>query len=1074
MKNVEDVYPLSPLQANLLGHVLSEPASRVGIEQLSVDLELELDPELFRRTWQLLIDRHPILRTLFLHRGVEQPLQVVRRRVELPMVYEDWRGLPADERRARIEERRRTERDRGFDPGRAPLLRLVLLRLGDRHHHLIWSQHHLLLDGWCRNLLLEEAFELYSRLLAGGSETVSSRRPFRDYVAWLKEQEPGRAEEYWRRVLGGLSRPTPLPLEEIAGGGSERAGADELRRRQLPEPLSKALRQLAGEHDLTLASLFQAAWGLLLHRTSGDREVVFGTTVSGRPAELPGAETMLGMFVNNLPVRLEIPAGGRLVPWLGAVQEALAELRPFEHTPLEQVQEWSGLPWGHRLFETLVVFQSHGAPSASGDSLAALGVGPFEYSFETAYPLTLEVTPAARIELRLYAEPGRYPRGSVERLLGQLEELLSGFVTDPGARLDELPFLTAVELQQQLEWGEPPAVGGDLPAARLLAAAPASDPAALRRELEAADGGVVASPPGVWCRLLADGWEGAPGAVAAVVDEPPARGLIDALGERTAVVYAVGPPLPPTGIRLIARAGAGDYGVRPPPGVRVRILDPAGRRRPQGLAGELWAGQGTPAPTGRRARFLADGAIEELGELGAGDTEEVERVAAALRRHPAVLHAAVGPVPRRSGEERLVAWVVTRKPETVAELQRFLRRRLPRRSLPELIVPLPELPLDAAGRVDRTALPAPEAGPARPGFVPPKTPTELALVALWEELFELRPIGVDDSFFELGGHSLLALRLAAEVRRRLGRTLPLANLAGTATLGDLARLLDLGADDAERGPLVPIQPAGGRPPFFCVHPAGGTVLCYTPLAYELGREQPVYGLQARGIEDSHPPAERVPEMAADYLAAVRRRQPSGPYHLGGWSSGGLVALEMARQLVAAREEVAVLAIFDTYVGERFDRSEPDDAELLLSLVGDRLPIDAEELRRRGDLERQIAHLLERARGLDLLPPGFDAQRAERIFRVRRGIERAIRRYRAEPYPGRVTLFTARERTADVAEIAAEDPSLGWRPLAAELEIREVPGHHADMFDPPHATALAAALAAVLARARGVVTRRVDR
>ena len=1053
MKNVEDIYPLSPLQKSLLQHALAAPHSSVGFEQFSCDIEADLDVEAFRRTWQRLVDRHPILRTLFVYEGLDEPLQVVRQRLEVPFELEDWRRFEPVDQGSRLAAMRQEEREHGLDPRRAPLMRLRLLQLGDASYHFVWSHHHLLLDGWCRHLLLQEAFELYAIEAGGQAERPVSRRPFRDYIAWLQRQEHGEAEAYWRRTLAGVERPTPLPLE----GASKRLDTSPIEGETwLSDDLTVAIEAFARRCDLTLNTVVQGAWGLLLSRLTDREDVVFGNAVSGRPAELPGVDSMLGMFINNLPVRLTVPPKALLAPWLTELQQNLAELRRFESTPLEQVHDWCKILGGRRLFDTLVVFQNYSRPT-SDSSLAELGIGPLQYRFETAYPLTLEVTPGPRICLRLFADAGRYETVAVGRLLGYLETLLSEFVADAKRRLPEIPWLSAAERQQLREWGHGPT------AKTSFAELKATNVDELRRAIATGD---AAAPPGVWRRLLDGGWEGESRLIAVVTDEPPARGLTSALLSRVASVRYQGSP------ELGAMWSClqiDEVGAWPGPGVHLALLDRHHQPLPAGIAGELWIGSDQLRPIGRRARYLEGGRLEELGELDDETLIHGERVSpgeveAALRRHPQVRQALAGVKADAVGEPRLVAWVVVSEPDAMREVRAFLERRLPRRSLPSAFVPVDDLPLGDDGGLDRQALNELDAIDGA-SFIAPRNPTELHLVQIWEDLLELRPIGVRESFFELGGHSLLAVRLAAEVKSRLDRELTLADLAGATTIEELATLLDARRDGGRVSSLVAIQPSGSAPPFFCVHPAGGTVLCYTPLAYALGSEQPFYGIEAIGLREGEEPIDRLDQIAAEYIVAIRSHQQSGPYLLGGWSFGGAVALEMAQQLTANCEEVALLAIFDTYLGDRLDRSPPDDTELLLRLTESQLPFDTAELRRQGGIERQIAYLLTIAQERGLLPADFDTVRAEKIFRIRKASELALRSYYPQPYAGKVTLFIAREREADVVDIVAEDPTLGWGSLAAELEIREVPGTHDDLCEPPHVDGLAAELGSVLEAVR---------
>ena len=273
---------------------------------------------------------------------------------------------------------------------------------------------------------------------------------------------------------------------------------------------------------------------------------------------------------------------------------------------------------------------------------------------------------------------------------------------------------------------------------------------------------------------------------------------------------------------------------------------------------------------------------------------------------PSSPHVRLGP-----GDKRLIAYIVKRQETslTINELRGSLKERLPEYMIPSAFVFLEEIPLTPQGKYDRRALPTPNRF-EESHLVAPRDVLELQLTEEWEELLHV-PCGVTDDFFELGGHSLLAVRLMSRIEQLYGKKIPLATLFKAPTIESLSIILRQETDGSSPSPLVPIQPHGSERPFFCVHPVSGNVLCYRALARRLGAQQPFYALQARGLDDEQEPQTQVEAMAADYLEAVRTVQSHGPYLLGGWSMGGLIALEMARQLQAQGEEVRLLALFDT-------------------------------------------------------------------------------------------------------------------------------------------------------------------
>ena len=377
--------------------------------------------------------------------------------------------------------------------------------------------------------------------------------------------------------------------------------------------------------------------------------------------------------------------------------------------------------------------------------------------------------------------------------------------------------------------------------------------------------------------------------------------------------------------------------------------------------------------------------------------------------------------------------------------------------------PVAALPiLGSQSTLDRRALPATDCAPfeVETPLIAPRDTLELELTRIWEHVLQTGPVGVRDNFFVLGGHSLSAVRLMAGVQERLGRTLPLSALFQGATVEEMARRLREQPGSPPWSPLVAIQPAGSRRPFFCVHPAGGTVLCYAGLARLLGPDQPFYGLEARGAENGQAPHARVEDMAALYLAALRGVQPAGPYRLGGWSFGGFVAFEMAQTLVREGEQVDLLVLIDTLARPVTGRGEAlDDLPFLLSFVrGLDLAASPDALRRL-DPDQQLHRVVELARDAGVIPPGFGAAHLRRWLGVARAHAQAASRYAPRRYPGRITVFRAGERLperdgSDPSDVL-RDPTLGWGELcAAAVEVHEMPGHHDSMHREPHVRALA--------------------
>ncbi|HEY0735643.1 MAG TPA: amino acid adenylation domain-containing protein [Herpetosiphonaceae bacterium] len=468
--------------------------------------------------------------------------------------------------------------------------------------------------------------------------------------------------------------------------------------------------------------------------------------------------------------------------------------------------------------------------------------------------------------------------------------------------------------------------------------------------------------------------------------------------------------------------------------------------------------------TGDLARYWPDGTLEFLGRRDQqvkvrGFRIELGEIEARLYEHPTVLDAVV--VLRETGAERqLIAYVVARQdissrnvaPSTL-ELRAFLGVTLPDYMLPAAFVFLPALPLTPNGKIDRRALPAPADTELEREtiFVAPRTLEEQVLAGIWSEVLGVQSVGVHDNFFALGGHSLLAVRLIARIRQQFNRQIPLQTLVQSPTVAQFAMVLDQHQPHPVRNsPIVPIQPAGKKPPLFFIHPVGGTVLCYAELAAVLGNDQPFYGIQSPGVEGDLPLETHVESLAAAYLNAIRVVQLKGPYLLGGWSFGGLIAYEMARQLQVQNEEVATVLLLDTALPRQAASPPLDElalaawfAEDLAGLASQPVACSWEQVATL-PADQQIAFLVEQVRTLGIVPSDLGGEQIRRLFAVFKAHAYAARTYQPQPYTGNLSMI--------VPESAKQDDHRrsGWLALVdGTVVVQYVKGTHYTMLHAPH-------------------------
>lgn len=448
--DLSDSYPLSSLQQGMLLHCLDTQGEGVYVDQILCVLDEEIDAPALVRAWRRVFERHPILRTSFSWEGIQGPIQNVHRQVEIPFELFDWRDFTHSDQQRRSEELMECDRRDGFDLSKAPITRLKLVRCAERQYKLLWTYHHILVDGRSIALIMDEVFQYYEAFRDGCDAEIPQPRLYRDYVDWQESQDFTQYEKYWRKTLDGFRSPTRLRLPPVEKNDYEVNQIFADQELTIPTDVAARVDAFAKAQDLTLNAMIQGVWSLLQHHYSGADDIVFGATRACRYSSVKGAESMVGLFLNTLPMRVKLNPQSRIVDILRDLRRQQVELRDYEQTPLRQIQAWSEVERGKALFESIVVFESMPPDgplrSKGGEWLNRR----FQHRGQSHYPLTFDVCVDSQLFLRIQYDRRRFDDGSIERMLGHLQNLLVGVIADPEQRVSDVAMLGAAEKQQLL------------------------------------------------------------------------------------------------------------------------------------------------------------------------------------------------------------------------------------------------------------------------------------------------------------------------------------------------------------------------------------------------------------------------------------------------------------------------------------------------------------------------------------------------------------------------------------------------------------------------------------------------
>lgn len=452
LDNVESFYPLSPAQQGILFHSIYDPSAHNYFGQLGFTFYETVNVPAFQKAWQILVQRHAVLRTFFVWEGLTEPVQVVRENIDIAIEQLDWRTVSTTEQQLRLDSFLKADQERSLDLGKAPLMRLTLIRLQDDQYRFLWSHHHILLDGWSAPIVLNELLELYVSYRDERELRLGPPRQYRDYIVWLSKQETKKAEAHWRTLLAGFESPVVFGIEKRVQQDdvqqSQASAGDQVV--EVSGDLLKGLQELGRKQRLTLNTIVQGAWTILLNAYSGESDLVYGATVSGRPADLEGADGIVGLFINTLPVRLRIDAETRVLDFLKKVQEQLVEMRQYEYSRLVDVQTWSNVRGGTSLFDAIFVFENYPVRKISSETSSALKVGDLTFHQKTNYSLTVAAGLSDKLTLRALYSADRYASAAIGQLLCHFVNVLEEIVQSPLQQISNVQVLCRDERDQIL------------------------------------------------------------------------------------------------------------------------------------------------------------------------------------------------------------------------------------------------------------------------------------------------------------------------------------------------------------------------------------------------------------------------------------------------------------------------------------------------------------------------------------------------------------------------------------------------------------------------------------------------
>ncbi len=446
---LEDVYPLSPLQQGLLFHSVYARESSSYLQQVCWQFKGTLNTELWQQSWRQLIEIHPVLRTGFDWKGSEQPLQLVYKQVDLLWQTLNYSKVSTEKFDKVITDFIHDDRNNPFDTRKTPLIRFALLDFGSGHYFFVCTHHHLLLDGWSLPKLLEDVFKIYAAKLKGEVARLTTRKPFRDYIEWLSELDSLEQERFWQQKLKGFSATNKLSID-LGGEAHNQSAVFQQQTIILNEGLTQAIETFSRQQRVTINIITQAAWVILLSRYCNSKDIVFGLTVAGRPAALPDVENILGLFINTVPVRTLLTDEQTVSQLLKQLFKDHFERESYSHIQLAELQALSDIQGGQGLFDTLFIFENYPVDETLEQKTTTLSVEDFKVYEQTDLPLTLLIAPGKQLSITVSYQQQRFNESAIQALLGHFQHIMTAILLAENQRVEHVQLLSFAEQQELL------------------------------------------------------------------------------------------------------------------------------------------------------------------------------------------------------------------------------------------------------------------------------------------------------------------------------------------------------------------------------------------------------------------------------------------------------------------------------------------------------------------------------------------------------------------------------------------------------------------------------------------------